>query len=218
MDIAVVRSQKRRRSIQLRAIGNNTVELRVPLKLPSIQVLKIVTDHLKFLIKAKDSKAISSNALIKSGQIINIFGKEHVLELTKSSDIDYFIDDLQKKISIKSSNESISRKTLYSKTSSLLKDYIELKTVRYAQQMGLKFGKIRLKYVRSLWGSCSHAGNLTFNKRLVHYPPEIIDYVIVHELGHLVHRNHRPIFWNYVEKYYPQYKEARAILKKSLYG
>ncbi|MFZ6021892.1 MAG: M48 family metallopeptidase, partial [Patescibacteria group bacterium] len=81
-----------------------------------------------------------------------------------------------------------------------------------------KHHRIRFKYVKSLWGSCTTTGNLTFNLRLVHYPPEIIDYVVIHELSHLTHHNHSKVFWNLVRTHYPEVTEARRILKESRFG
>jgi len=52
------------------------------------------------------------------------------------------------------------------------------------------------------------------NWKLVHYPPEIIDYVIIHELAHLTHHNHSHQFWSYVAHYDPDYKQHRNYLKK----
>ncbi len=81
-----------------------------------------------------------------------------------------------------------------------------------------KFGSIRTKLVRSLWGSCTRTGNLTFNKKLILYPLEVIDYVIIHELAHLQQHNHSSKFWDIVEKYCPEHKRLRFALKKRIYG
>ncbi|MBK5251549.1 MAG: M48 family metallopeptidase [Peptostreptococcaceae bacterium] len=62
------------------------------------------------------------------------------------------------------------------------------------------------------WGSCNSKRNLTFHWRLMAYPMDVIDYVVVHELCHLVHMNHDRSFWRLVGKVYPGYKEAMEIL------
>ena len=62
-------------------------------------------------------------------------------------------------------------------------------------------------------GSCSSAGNLNFNWKLVLMPPELLDYVVVHELAHRKEMNHSPRFWAIVEKELPDYRKRREKLK-----
>ncbi len=82
-----------------------------------------------------------------------------------------------------------------------------------AQQVGVRIGRITIRNQKTRWGSCSADGNLNFNCLLMLCPPEVRDYVIVHELCHRKEMNHSPRFWAEVEKVLPGYKEARAWLK-----
>ncbi|MEO1715072.1 MAG: YgjP-like metallopeptidase domain-containing protein, partial [Bacteroidota bacterium] len=68
-------------------------------------------------------------------------------------------------------------------------------------------GQVRLKYNRSNWGSCSSKKNINLSTRLLLTPPAVIDYVIVHELAHLLEMNHSPAFWGHVERAMPEYRE-----------
>jgi predicted metal-dependent hydrolase len=72
---------------------------------------------------------------------------------------------------------------------------------------------IRISHATRRWGSCSTRGTLCFSWRLVLAPPEIIDYVIVHELVHLIHHNHSKRFWENVEAIMPDYRERKNWLK-----
>jgi len=74
---------------------------------------------------------------------------------------------------------------------------------------------IRFKNTSSRWGSCSNTGNLNFSTRLLFAPQEVIDYVIIHELAHLVELNHSDRFWALVEKAMPDYEEKEKWLKKN---
>lgn len=82
----------------------------------------------------------------------------------------------------------------------------------------LYFGKtvndFKLKYTNSLWGSCSRAGNINISTRLLFAPEEVIDYVMVHELAHLIHHNHSDAFWAEVERCLPNYMDQERWLKK----
>ena len=76
-----------------------------------------------------------------------------------------------------------------------------------------KINKVTIRNIRSRWGSCSKSGNLSFSYKLVHLAPELVDYIIVHELCHLKEFNHSEKFWNLVGKTIPQYKTYRRQLR-----
>ncbi len=83
----------------------------------------------------------------------------------------------------------------------------------YRQFIQEPVGKIRIKDQKTRWGSCSSKGNLNFNWRLSLMAPEILDYVVVHELCHLKYMNHSSEFWAHVGKILPNYKELRKRLR-----
>ncbi|MFL5924071.1 MAG: M48 family metallopeptidase [Gaiellaceae bacterium] len=83
-----------------------------------------------------------------------------------------------------------------------------------AAEIGVAFQRIRIGAQRTLWGSCSPRGNLSFNWRLVLAPSEVLDYVVVHELCHLRVLNHSPRFWRLVERHRPAWREQRAWLRE----
>ena len=88
------------------------------------------------------------------------------------------------------------------------------RTEAYARQLGVSYGKISVRAQKTLWGSCSRRGNLSFNCLLAFVPEYVSDYVIVHELCHRKHMNHSAAFWREVEKILPDYKLRRDYLKK----
>jgi predicted metal-dependent hydrolase len=84
----------------------------------------------------------------------------------------------------------------------------------FAARFGLRYQSIRISAARTRWGSCSTKGTLSFTWRLVMAPLEVIDYVIIHELAHLVVHNHSAAFWARVESMLPDYRVQRAWLKR----
>ena len=101
------------------------------------------------------------------------------------------------------------------------KDFFPRRTAHWAQQMGLQYGRITIRHQRSCWGSCSCKGNLNFNCLLMLAPPHVIEYVIVHELCHLVQHNHSKAFWDLVAQTVLDYAACRQWLKthgKALIG
>ena len=84
----------------------------------------------------------------------------------------------------------------------------------YAEQMGLHYSRITVRRQKSRWGSCSGRGNLSFNCLLMLTPPEIRDYVVVHELCHLKEMNHSARFWAEVSAVLPDYEAQRHWLRE----
>lgn len=87
------------------------------------------------------------------------------------------------------------------------------RTLHYSRILELYPDNIRVKEQKSIWGSCSFKGNINFNWRLIMAPLAVLDYVVVHELCHLTHRNHSRNFWQLVEQIMPDYKTRRKWLK-----
>ena len=85
----------------------------------------------------------------------------------------------------------------------------------FAGIMGVSYGRITIRNQKTRWGSCSSKGNLNFNCLLMLAPPEIRDYVVVHELAHRKEMNHSPRFWKEVERVLPDYKQRVSWLKKN---
>ena len=95
------------------------------------------------------------------------------------------------------------------------KKIIPLRVAYYADILGVNYGRIAIRSQKTRWGSCSAKGNLNFNCLLMLVPEEIMDYVVVHELCHLIELNHSSSFWSEVERILPDYKERRKWLKKN---
>ena len=94
-------------------------------------------------------------------------------------------------------------------------EYIPKRVSYFAKQIGVTYGKITIRNQKTRWGSCSRKGNLNFNCLLMLTPPEVIDYVVVHELCHRKEMNHSGAFWAEVEKVIPDYKEQVKWLKEN---
>ena len=84
----------------------------------------------------------------------------------------------------------------------------------YAPIVGVTYGQIAIRAQHTRWGSCSSKGNLNFNCLLALVPPEVLDYVVVHELCHRKELNHSARFWSEVEKILPNYHMHRKWLKE----
>lgn len=83
--------------------------------------------------------------------------------------------------------------------------YIFERVSYFTQKLDVDFNRIVIKKVSSIWGSCSSKNNLNFNRKLIMAPKEVVDYVVIHEVCHLVHRHHRRTFWQLVKSLDDQY-------------
>ncbi len=84
----------------------------------------------------------------------------------------------------------------------------------YAARLGVTFRSYALSSASTRWGSCSSEGKIRLNWRLIHFPLSVVDYVVAHELAHLREMNHSPRFWQTVESIFPEFREARKVLKQ----
>ena len=87
----------------------------------------------------------------------------------------------------------------------------------FAEQHNLMVNQVRIKNQKTMWGSCSSKNNINLNYLLLMAPMKVIDYVIIHELVHTIHRNHSLDFWSSVESIMPDYKEHKLWLKTNGY-
>jgi len=101
--------------------------------------------------------------------------------------------------------------TIYRK---LAKDYLTERTLYFAKDMGEMPASIRINSAKARWGSCSANRNINFSWRLIMADGEVIDYVVVHELAHLIEMNHSGRFWSIVEDMLPDYRKRKARLRE----
>ncbi len=83
----------------------------------------------------------------------------------------------------------------------------------YSALMGLQYSNMKITSAKKQFGSCNSKGNICFSYRLMLYPERAREYIIVHELAHLVHMNHSRDFYDVIEKYMPDYKLRKKLLR-----
>ncbi|MBL7788301.1 MAG: M48 family metallopeptidase [Chitinophagales bacterium] len=111
-----------------------------------------------------------------------------------------------------------SEKTKSSFIKKIVKQYSHIveNRVRYWNQVTIqgRITNVNLKNNLTTWGLCSNRGEITISVHTLFAPLWVIDYVIIHELCHLVHHDHSVEFWRLVETFYPKYKQAKKFLKE----
>jgi predicted metal-dependent hydrolase len=93
------------------------------------------------------------------------------------------------------------------------KQHLRQRVDFFSRELNLMAKSVKVTSAEKRWGSCSADDNLSFSFRLIMAPPDIIDYVIVHELTHIKEKNHSAAFWKLIEEFIPEYKIYRRWLK-----
>lgn len=135
------------------------------------------------------------------------------------SDIEAFVEKhrkwIEKHINLK--KERLEKYSVSKKDKLMLKEkalpYLSERTEHFAKIMGVKPTGIKITSAEKRFGSCSGKNSICYSWRLMLYPPEAIDYVVVHELAHIKHKNHSKEFYCFIEKFLPDYKKREKLLK-----
>lgn len=146
--------------------------------------------------------------------VVSLLGKEHNLVVEKTESNEKYIIGYRK-ITLFLKDEKNKEKLIRKLFKNESKKYIVSRTRELSEIYKFDVKEINIKWMVGCWGNCRKITKvLSFSSRLITFPKEIIDYVIIHELCHLVEGNHSVNFWKLVSKFCPYYKEARQYLKR----
>jgi predicted metal-dependent hydrolase len=148
---------------------------------------------------------------VVNGEAAPYLGKEYRIAIaeTSSGDIE-FSDGFR----VPRAHQARRREVLKSWYIAEAKDKILARARQQARELGVEYKVAKIVNSRFRWGSCTAGGNVNLNWRLIKAPMFVIDYVIVHELAHLIVANHTPEFWTIVHAKSPTAEKARAWLKE----
>ena len=207
-----VRQSTRSKYVRIRITPSKGVELIIPTKYSLKKAYDFLSSK-ELWVRNKLSR-ISVNQLLNDNQI-PIYGELHSV-IFSSERISSLIKIEQGRILVSSQLTCSDLPLMLGAVlKSILKKDIEEYAVQVCSQLQTKYKKIFLRDTKNQWGSCSYTGNLSFSWRLIFAPRFVMEYLVVHEVCHLIERNHSARFWKLVEKIYPKYNLARSWLKKN---
>ena len=99
------------------------------------------------------------------------------------------------------------------KIKNIASNEISLIMNKYSKITGLYPNKVTVKKFKRIWGNCSSKKEIKINQNIIRYGKDEIEYVCLHEIAHLKYMNHKKEFWNFINKYMPDYKERANRLK-----
>lgn len=216
-DIGSVRIYRRRglRNIRITVENNGSVRLSLPWYVPKSAGLKYIASKREWI---KKHQAEISHKGWEDGQRLT---ENHVLKVhtrtgqraTSIAGPDYLQINLPESLS-----ESQYQKTLDKKVTEFLREQCIKNIVpslfAAAKKEGFKVKEVKVKKLKSRWGSCSQERVIVLNLSLARLPSSLSEYVIYHELAHTRHLNHSKDFWEEVGRHLPDYKERRKALRR----
>jgi predicted metal-dependent hydrolase len=218
----VVRTKNFSAGASINISSEKGVVVRAPFWMPQMMIDGFINEKSDWI--EKHLKRLSNNKVVKQyieGEKHLFFGNEYTLSITPTpipgrSKVHLLEEKIQVEIYEQLPKEKYPEKI----REALLYWYLEMgieaiteKVNHFSNQMGVDYQKINLKKVSSIWGSCSPSNCLSFNRKLVMAPHAVVDYVVIHEVAHMIHRNHGRGFWRLVECFDPEYKNHRRWLK-----
>ena len=150
-----------------------------------------------------------------TGEVIRIFGREYTIEVFDLRPDDCKIEGDKLKIYSMNNSYEAKKKILENFLFFKLTDLLTELNERIGKEIGYLPEKIRVKNMKSRWGSCnSSKRHINYNLQLYSKAIEAIEYVVLHELSHIPHPHHQKSFWDFVRKYMPDYKLRQEMLKE----
>jgi predicted metal-dependent hydrolase len=222
--VTVIRSS--RRTFQISVSPEDGVVFRVPLRASWASADELLKSRAQWidrmLSRVKERARHASVQGFQNGAVFFILGKPRVLhwdekdaqwpKLSEASDgwwITFPINMTDH------DRVSAAKKALFLWFKRQAEEFLPLRLELWSSRMELVLPSLTLKKPKRLWGSCNkHRRSVNLNWKIVSFPPEIIDYVIIHELGHLKVADHSRQFWDGVEKICPAWRERRKWLRE----
>ena len=208
----------RKRSASIGLLGG-LVTVRVPRTLSERLIRDLIAKRTPWIKRKLQEQSDRPNIPPKkyvSGELVAYLGKHYRLKVVIGSPPSiklgrgYFEATVTKTDSDPTSTIRALLKVWYR---SLAEKRLSEKTVRLAKVVGVNPTSVTVKDYKSRWGSCSTQGDISYNWRIILAPHSVVDYVVVHELCHMLEHNHSRRYWQHVERHVPNWREYREWLK-----
>jgi predicted metal-dependent hydrolase len=205
-----------RKTLNISVERDRSIIVRAPHYLTAEKIDKVVQSKRQW-IKEKLNHTqkyplISENKEFVSGETLMYLGKNYQLLV-----IDDEIEGIEfdQRFRISKSNQSKANELFKKWYLSQALKKIEPLATKYAQSLGVEYNQFKTSEMKYRWGSCTPANNIIFNWRIIKAPMYVLEYLVAHELVHLLEDNHTQRFWNILSIQVPNYEKAKNWLKKN---
>lgn len=204
------RSSRRQRSVALDVKADGSLHVSAPMRTSVKWIEAFILEKEPWIAHRRQEVRLIQNrkkTALKEGDIVDFMGEKKKITLTPRKDDNTILLTVH----TPSSDEIALALTLWYKKQA--RYILPKRCASWAKRMALMPQSVKVTSPKRQWGSCSADNVIRLNWRLIIMPEAIIDYVIVHELAHIKHKNHGSRFWNLVEAHIPNHKEKRATLR-----
>lgn len=215
-------SKRKTLGIEIRPPGS--VKVTAPIGTSSDRIMSMVLNKGSWIAeKRKAMRLFAENSLpaesYEADSKILFLGKAYTLKVVEDPRYDIPHIELsgdEMNIYTSSSHETLIQNAVEKWRSQMTKSHLERRIQHFQAFFPIAPSRIIIKAQKARWGSCNSKRELRFNKACIKASERAIDYLVVHEMSHMIHMNHSKDFWAQVEKVMPDYKSARVELKKAL--
>jgi len=215
MDLQYTVIYSDRKTLNITVERDRSVVVRAPRNTPPEKIAEIIKSKKLWLYekinhRQKYQPPGASKEFV-SGESILYLGKQYKLDVVNTEQEGIHFNH---KFTISKFVQPVAARLFKEWYMKKAKEKIIPRVNHYARQLGVTYNKVLISDLKYRWGSCTPKDNLNFNWRLIKAPMFVLEYIVVHELAHLLESNHTSRFWNIVSIQIPQYQKAKEWLKE----
>ncbi|AGK96859.1 M48 family metallopeptidase [Clostridium pasteurianum] len=212
----------KRKTMEISIAPSGDIKVRAPLEIPKAVIRERVMEKAPWIVKKLyQFKHIKNKPLIRefiNGEVFMYLGMDYQLQIDIKSHINkakvnLFNDKII--VTINNENKENTKKAMELWYREKAKEEIDQRINLYQKFFNIVPLEVKVKEQKKRWGSCTYKNSLLFNWRCVMAKSEVLDYIVVHEMCHMVHKNHSREYWNAVASILPDYKQRDQWLKNN---
>lgn len=222
MEINYTLIRKKRKTISISVYPDGSIIVKAPKSIKESDIDKIIIRRAKWITgkleEVKKRKNMIRVMEYKDGSEISYLGTNYEMNINIDKNCKVpLISLINEKMVIRTSStdSELIKSSVREWYRRQAETYFKQRTGYYKKYIPGNVNRIFIKDQKTRWGSCSSKGNLNFNMRLMMAPADIVDYVVVHEMCHLIYMNHGNEFWKLVEDIMPDYAKRKNWLKEN---
>lgn len=199
-------------------VEDGAVSIVVPRELPDERIAQILTDKRQWIrnkiILHREAMPVSAKEYV-SGESFSYLGRNYRLKVHQGAYVPAKLTQGRLVVTVPGGKDQphMIRNALLRWYKRRAESKLQDKAKRYAVIVGVEPAGVGIKSFKSRWGSCSAKGKIDFNWKVIMAPNRVVDYVVIHELCHLIRHDHSPEFWREVERVVPDYSVCKEWLK-----
>jgi predicted metal-dependent hydrolase len=216
-----IKKSNRRKTFAIKISRNAKITVFAPHKISDNKIKEMIESKSDWILKKIDYIKNNNIYCIKpkeyhNGEVFYYMGVPRVLRIEPSivNSIEIGNNDIVVNINKRSNAENILKKCLINNAKNLFHERLLYNFEIFSRYHKFKIPSLKIRKMKSRWGSMSNKGEMTLNLNLIHTPLMCIDYVIMHELCHLKYKNHDKKFYDLQEKFVPNYKQLKMELRR----